>query len=93
MSMIASPHTLPMNVMLVGMPVRVKPFGTVTAGWPVRFVSCAFSTPIGVAPGPPLAGARYTSTSAMTRIIASMTKVRTRDAWMYSTAGISRAVR
>src|SRR5215213_827147 len=35
----ASPQSLPVKVRLVGVPFLRKPFGTTTAGWPVRLVS------------------------------------------------------
>src|SRR6266446_10572748 len=61
-----------------------KPFGKITAGWPVRFVitNCW-----------PLVGATITSKSPNTLATASIAILRARAAWIYSTAGMNRAVR
>src|SRR5690606_8513296 len=81
----ASPHRLPMNEMLTGVPSVANPLGTTTAGWPVRFViSSTF---------PPYDGVTKTSTARIASSIAAMSILRIRLAWMYSTAGMKRASR
>src|SRR5579883_448139 len=43
----ASPNSLPMNPILVGFPFSLKPCGTTTCGFPVRFVTEVFSVETG----------------------------------------------
>ena len=83
------------NVMLVGMPFAVKPFRTTTVGCPVRLVSVVLrsSTLLGFGGWWEVMGARYTSMSDMVRAMASISSVRTRVAWIYSTAGTNRLMR
>ena len=72
--------------MLVGVPSSARyPLGITTCGCPVRFVSRSI--------GPPKLGVTTTSIPSIARSKRCMAIVRSRFAWMYSTAGIMRALR